>query len=60
VDAFALLDAGWPGEQVSAESGLHRVHVALATLRKMGLGPVLLTDPTGYRIDADIVRLPAA
>ncbi len=60
VDSFALLDAGWPGEQVSAESGLHRVHVALATLRKMGLGPVLRTDPSGYRIGAEIVRLSPA
>lgn len=59
VDSFALLDAGWPGEIVSAESGLHRVHVAVATLRKMGLGPVLLTEPQGYRIDANVVRVPA-
>lgn len=58
VDSFALLDAGWPGEIVSAESGLHRVHVAVATLRKMGLGPVLVTEPQGYRIDAAVVRSP--
>ena len=55
----ALLDAGWPGEIVSAESGLHRVHVAVATLRKMGLGPVLVTEPQGYRIDASVVRVAA-
>lgn len=53
LDWTALLDAGWPGEQVRAESGAHRVRVAISTLRKLGLSP-LLTVEAGYRLDPKI------
>jgi tetratricopeptide (TPR) repeat protein len=56
VDSFGMFEAGWPGETATGESGLHRVHVAVATLRKMGLGPVLVTDPSGYRLSARLSR----
>jgi len=56
VDSFGMFEAGWPGETATGESGLHRVHVAVATLRKMGLGPVLVTDTSGYRLAARLSR----
>lgn len=51
LDLYALLDAGWPGEQMSPASGANRVYVAVATLRKEGLGDVLLKRPSGYLLD---------
>ena len=53
MDWAALLDAGWPDEQVRAESGAHRVRVAISTLRKLGLSP-LLTVENGYRLDPEV------
>lgn len=53
----ALLAAGWPGEKMRADAGAHRVRVAISTLRKMGLGPVLETDEAGYRIARDVLLL---
>ena len=50
LDWSALLEAGWPGEQVRAESGAHRVRVAVSTLRKLGLSP-LMTVEDGYQLD---------
>ncbi len=54
LDSMALLEAGWPGETISAESGLNRVKVALSTLRKLGLREVLLRSDEGYRFDPEI------
>ncbi len=45
-----LLAAGWPGERVLPEAGLHRVHVALSELRRMGLRCALERFDTGYRL----------
>lgn len=52
-----LFSAGWPGERARVEAAVHRVHVAVATLRKLGLGDVLLTRDGGYLLDpsAEIV-----
>ncbi len=47
----ALLAAGWPGERVIPEAGAHRVRVAIATLRKLGLRDAIRTDEVGYLID---------
>jgi predicted ATPase len=48
---FALLAAGWPGEDVGALAGANRVYVALAALRKLGLAPLLLRSGDGYLLD---------
>lgn len=49
--ADVLLARGWPGERVLAEAGGTRVRVAIATLRRLGLAPFLLTDQDGYLLD---------
>ncbi|MEO8705754.1 MAG: hypothetical protein ABI867_37330, partial [Kofleriaceae bacterium] len=53
-----LIAHGWPGETLAGDSGLHRVRMAVATLRKLGLKPVLLTSGDGYLLDPAVgVRL---
>ncbi len=52
VDLFA---AGWPDENVSIESGMNRVYVAISTLRKLGLSGQILKREGGYLIDPDSV-----
>jgi predicted ATPase/Tfp pilus assembly protein PilF len=54
-DAFALFDAGWPGQHIQADSSAHRVHVAIGTLRKLGLGALLVTRSEGYALDRDLL-----
>lgn len=54
VTGEALLAAGWPGERVIPTAGAHRVRVAIATLRKLGLGDVIATAPDGYVIRPQI------
>lgn len=49
-----LLAAGWPGEQVGHEAAVNRVHVALTTLRKLGLRGLLLSGERGYLLDPRI------
>jgi predicted ATPase len=48
----ALLEAGWPGERVLAEAGSKRVRVAISTLRRLGLGGLVVTQDDGYLLDA--------
>lgn len=50
-----LLAAGWPNERVLPEAGLHRVHVALSELRRMGLRCALERFDTGYRLAPALV-----
>lgn len=45
-----LVTAGWPDESLIQSSGSTRVHTALHTLRKMGLGKHLERTQVGYRI----------
>jgi predicted ATPase len=45
-----LLAAGWPGERVRDSTGANRVHVALTTLRNLGLRPYLVSGPDGYAL----------
>jgi tetratricopeptide (TPR) repeat protein len=47
----ALQSAAWPGEKILHAAGAHRVRVAVATLRKLGLREHLLTTPEGYMLD---------
>jgi hypothetical protein len=49
-----LFAAGWPGQRTTHESGAARVYVALATLRRLGLRPVLQTRDDGYLIDPSV------
>ena len=46
-----LLAVGWPGEIVLPKAGRNRVYVAIATLRKLGLGPLVLQRDEGYLLD---------
>lgn len=48
LSSAALFAAAWPGERALASAGTHRVRVALASLRKMGLRELLVTTPDGY------------
>lgn len=54
VSSERLIAAGWPGEHVLREAGLHRVHVAIATLRRLGLGNRIVKQSDGYRLDVGI------
>lgn len=59
-DALALDDllaAGWPGETIGHEAAANRVHVALTTLRKLGLRDVLRSGPRGYSFDPTVAIL---
>jgi hypothetical protein len=49
-----LLQAGWPGENPIQKAGSNRVYVAIATLRKLGLGPLLQRWDNGYRLDPSV------
>ncbi len=46
-----LQEAGWPGEKMQREAGMHRVRVAVASLRKLGLRDLLLHRDEGYLLD---------
>lgn len=50
----ALVAGGWPGEKIRAEAAINRIHVALSTLRRLGLRDVLLTVEHGYALDPAI------
>jgi predicted ATPase len=43
-----LFESAWPGARIRPESRSARVYVAIATLRKLGLGGVLLRQDDGY------------
>ena len=49
-----LLAAGWPGEQVLPLAGRNRVHVALTTLRGLGLRGLLLSVEGGWALDPEV------
>ena len=54
----ALQSAGWPGERMHPEAASNRVYVAITTLRKLGLKPVLVRRDDGYLLDPEVtVRL---
>jgi tetratricopeptide (TPR) repeat protein len=54
VPSAELQAAGWPGERMLAAAGAHRVRVAIATLRKLGLRDLLVTTPAGYLLSPDV------
>jgi tetratricopeptide (TPR) repeat protein len=46
-----VLSAGWPEQRIQPEAGFARVRNALFQLRKLGLGPILVTGDSGYFLD---------
>jgi hypothetical protein len=46
-----VLRVGWPGEFVSRQAGAARVHVAISSLRRLGLGATLAHCAAGYYLD---------
>lgn len=56
-----LVESGWPGENIQPKAAKNRLHVALCTLRKMGLQDALITTPTGYMLNPELtMRVEAA
>ena len=53
LSSAALFAAAWPGEKAIPSAAAHRVRVAVATLRKMGLRELLVTTPEGYSLAFD-------
>jgi len=51
LSADDLVDVGWPGERLVAQTGADRLYTALSTLRKMGLRSVLESRDDGYLFD---------
>jgi predicted ATPase len=49
----AVFRSGWPGERASPSSAANRARVALARLRKLGLGEMLLTRE-GYLLNPEV------
>ena len=48
-----LIASAWPGERMNASSAMNRLHVAIATLRKLGLSP-LESKKGAYRFRTDV------
>ncbi len=49
-----LIQAGWPGERMTAESARGRLYVAIYTLRKMGFDEVFARVDDGYCVDESV------
>jgi hypothetical protein len=49
----AIFRSGWPGERAKRDAAENRARVAMARLRKLGLGD-LLVSRDGYLIDPDV------
>lgn len=49
-----LQAAGWPDEHITQAAAMNRLHVALTTLRKLGLRDLLLSAERGYLFDPAI------
>jgi predicted ATPase len=50
----ALIEVGWPGERIVAAAAANRAYVAVATLRKLGLGELLVTGDDGYHLSTEL------
>lgn len=46
-----IVAIAWAGQRLVGDSGPHRVHVAVSTLRRLGLGEALARDDRGYLLD---------
>ncbi len=49
-----LMQAGWPDESMTYESGTRRVYSAIRNLRKLGLEEIVLTAEDGYLLSPDV------
>ena len=47
-----LIQRGWPQERMDSHSAVNRLHVALTTLRNLGLRDLIFRNDDGYRLDA--------
>ncbi|AKF09979.1 hypothetical protein [Sandaracinus amylolyticus] len=59
-DALSLAEIvaiGWPGERMRASAAKNRAHVALSTLRSLGLARALVRSARGYALDPRRVRI---
>ncbi len=54
LSADTLFERGWPAQTILPEAASKRLRVAISTLRKMGLRPVLLTRDNGYLFDPEV------
>jgi predicted ATPase len=54
VAASELIEAGWPGQRVSAKAGSNRLRNAISTLRRLGLGDALQSRREGYLIAPEV------
>ena len=52
-----LSEVAWPGERLVPAARKNRLHVAIATLRKLGLRPVLERHDGGYLVPHDVATL---
>ncbi len=54
-----LVRAAWPEQRAVTDAAKNRVHVALSTLRSLGLKGIIVREDGGYRLRADVpvVRL---
>ncbi len=46
-----LFAAGWPGERIREDAAVHRVHVALSSMRRRGLAGALPRNTVGYAFE---------
>ncbi|MEO8699584.1 MAG: hypothetical protein ABI867_06045 [Kofleriaceae bacterium] len=52
-----LIAAGWPGEAIHPTAAANRLHVALTTLRNLGLRDVLVRQGDAYRLRIGVHRV---
>jgi hypothetical protein len=51
VEVEEIVSLAWSGQRPVGDSGPHRVHVAVSTLRRLGLGDAIARDERGYLLD---------
>ena len=54
VNPSTLVAAAWPGERMRPNAAQNRLHVALDTLRKLGLRELLLRREGGWLLDPEV------
>lgn len=54
LDKTAILDAGWPDQNLSASEDAGRMYKAISELRSFGLDGILKRDDRGYFLDPDL------
>lgn len=54
VSQVDLITAGWPGESIRPAAAANRLHVAISTLRALGLEEALVRRGVGYSLVGDV------